>query len=99
LARHQTKQKLDPASQPRRAQRAFHSNTQDIIKLRESTMTEEKEPAASPSGTVLDTALDMEKGSIGPLLDFGKQELYMSVLQELAAKRTIVDGGEKKTRK
>jgi hypothetical protein len=31
----------------------------------------------------------------GPLLDFGKQELYISALQELAAKLTIVDGGEK----
>jgi hypothetical protein len=58
-------------------------------------MTEEKEPAASPSDTVLDTTLAMGKGSIGPLLDFGKQEWYISALQELAAKLTIVDGGGK----
>ena len=45
---------------------------------------------------MFDTALAVGKESIGPLLDFGNQELYISALQKLAAKLTIVGGGEKK---
>jgi hypothetical protein len=53
------------------------------------TMSKEEDPPSS--AVLLDSVVSLGKESIGPLLDYGKQELYKSIFQEEAAKITILD--------